>query len=240
MKALAIALKSAGLIAVITGAVTCAAQNAPMPPDAAPPPVAGNAPPPPLDPGAAQPATTASVTTGVVKRYLINPEGDIDGLLLGDDSLVRFPPHVGASVAAIAAPGDSIRVNGFAEPGGALRVQQVTNTRSGQSAIDQPPAVNTQRLPPSLRGVGLVKLDASGRVLKVTTAPRGEPDGVLLADGTVIKLTPPGARQFPALLQPGALVAAHGYGTRNRFGQSLQATSFGTPGNLTPLYGRVD
>ncbi|WP_082508591.1 hypothetical protein [Burkholderia sp. Leaf177] len=240
MKALAIALKSAGLIAIVTGAITCAAQNAPTPPDVAPPPVAGNAPPP-VIPRAAQPSTIASVTTGVIKRYLINPEGDIDGLLLGDNSLVRFPPHVGASVAAIAAPGDSIRVNGASEANGVLHAQQVTNTRSGQTAMDQPPAADRERpLPPSLRGVGLVKLDATGRVLKVTTAPRGEPDGVLLADGTVIKLTPPGARQFPSLLQPGALVAAHGYGTRNRFGQSLQATSFGTPGNLTPLYGRVD
>lgn len=240
MKALTLALKSAGLIAFITGAVTCAAQNAPTPPDIAPPPVPGNAPPPSLDIGPANTPNSTSVTTGVVKRYLINPEGDIDGLLLSDDSLVRFPPHVGANIAAIAAPGDSIRVSGTAEPDGVLRAQQITNTHSGQSAIDQPPAANAPRLPPSLRGVGLVKLDASGRVLKVTTAPRGEPDGVLLADGTVIKLTPPGARQFPALLQPGALVAAHGYGTRNRFGQSLQATSFGTPGNLTPLYGRVD
>ncbi|OTP72664.1 MULTISPECIES: hypothetical protein [Burkholderiaceae] len=240
MKALTIAIKSAGLMAIITGAVACAAQAAPTPRDVAPPPVMGNAPPPMDATGPMDSTSAASVTTGVIKQYVINPEGDVDGLLFSNDSLVRFPPNMGANVAAIAAPGDTIRVSGVPEAEGALRAREITNTRNGQSAVEQPPAGNAQRLPPSLRGVSLVKLDARGRVLKVTTAPRGEPDGVLLADGTVIKLTPPGARQFPALLQPGALVAAHGYGTRNRFGQSLQATSFGTPGNLTQLYGRAD
>ena len=186
------------------------------------------------------PNDMTSTKSGVVKRYVINPEGDIDGLLLADNSLISFPPHIGASVAASITPGDSVQASGFVDPGGTLRARQITNARNGQSIFDQPPPADTPRLPPSLRGVGLVKLDASGRVLRVTTARRGEPDGVLLADGTVIKLTPPGARQFTALLRPGALVAAHGYGTRNRFGQSLQATAFGTPGNLTPLYGRVD
>jgi hypothetical protein len=69
-----------------------------------------------------------------------------------------------------------------------------------------------------------------------SSAPRGEPDGVLLADGTVVKLTPPVAVQFANLLQPGTTVAAEGYGTRNRYGESLQATAFGTPGNLTSIY----
>ena len=73
----------------------------------------------------------------------------------------------------------------------------------------------------------------------VTTAPRGEPDGVILADGTVIKLTPPVAQQFPTLVQTGVKVAAQGYGTRNQYGTALQATAFGSPGNLTRLYDRA-
>jgi hypothetical protein len=76
-------------------------------------------------------------------------------------------------------------------------------------------------------------------VAHITTAPRGEPDGVILADGTVIKLTPPVAQQFPRLVQSGARVSAQGYGTRNQYGTALQATSFGSPGNLTRLYDRV-
>jgi len=62
---------------------------------------------------------------------------------------------------------------------------------------------------------------------------------VILTDGIVIKLTPPVAQQFPTLLQAGANVSAQGYGTRNQYGSALQATAFGTPGNLTQLYDRA-
>ena len=133
------------------------------------------------------------------------------------------------------------RATTFASPVSRCREGRSGRSRSsnatGQRFVDQPPeGQGAARLPRSLRGVGLVKLGASGRSLRVTTAPRGEPDGVLLTDGTVVKLTPPVAAQFANLLQPGTAVAAEGYGTRNRYGESLQATAFGTPGNLTSLY----
>jgi hypothetical protein len=193
---------------------------------------------PPAPPMAA--AETPVVISGTVKRYLINPEGDVDGMLLADNNVIMFPPHLGAQVTASAAPGDTVRVTGSAIPGGTLRAKTIVNARNGQTIDDQPPrsapGLPDQRLPVALRAAGLVKLEASGSITHVTTAPRGEPDGVLLADGTVIKLTPPVASQFTGLLRPGTVIAAEGYGTRNRYGESLQATAFGTPGNLTQLY----
>lgn len=194
--------------------------------------------PPPPPPLAA--AETPAVVSGTVKRFLINPEGDVDGMLLTDNNVVMFPPHLGAQVTASASAGDNVRVSGSTIPGGTLRAQQIVNVRTGQTIDDGPsrlaPGMPDPRLPNALRGGGLIKIEASGSVVRVTTAPRGEPDGVLLADGTVIKLTPPVATQFAGLLRPGTVIAAQGYGTRNQYGESLQATAFGTPGNLTQLY----
>lgn len=245
--------RAATAVAVIAGAAACAAppvpppQNGvpmpPPPPSAGapmPPPPNGIAPPPspngvarlPPAPGAGAPANVS----GVVRRFLINPEGDVDGMLLADNTLVRFPPQVGTQVAGSMSAGDSVSLSGFAQPGDALQATRIVDTRNGRSIADQPPPADTPPLPRPLAGIGLVKLHAVGRVLRVTSAPRGEPDGVLLADGTVIKLTPPAAMQFPNLLKPGVTVAAQGYGTRNRYGESFQATAFGTPGNLTVLY----
>jgi hypothetical protein len=221
---------------LIATAIACAAPPvAPSPGlPSGPPPAVSPMPPP---PSVGQQPGGVTMMSGSVGRFLINPEGDVDGLLLADKTLVAFPPHVGVQLAASIAPGDDVRITGFAVPGGSIRAQQVEQTRTGQRFVDQPPeGAGAARLPRSLRGVGLVKLGASGRVLRVTTAPRGEPDGVLLADGTVVKLTPPVAAQCANLLQPGTTVAAEGYGTRNRYGESLQATAFGTPGNLTSLY----
>jgi hypothetical protein len=218
---------------LIATAVACAAQPAAPSPGLPSGPSPAMPPPPPVG---QQPGAVTTIS-GSVGRLLINPEGDVDGLLLADNTLVAFPPHVGVQLAASIAPGDDVRITGFAVPGGSIRAQQIEQSRTGQRFVDQPPeSAGTARLPRSLRAVGLVKLGASGRVLRVTTAPRGEPDGVLLADGTVVKLTPPVAKQFANLLQPGTTVAAEGYGTRNRYGESLQATAFGTPGNLTSIY----
>ncbi|MEZ0603578.1 hypothetical protein ACAX43_15690 [Paraburkholderia sp. IW21] len=254
-------VRAASALAMIAATAACAAQPA-SPPEGGlmppPPPQAGGAMPPP-PPSAGGPMAQSpqggaptrpprpmargprgggvpTTVSGVVRRFLINPEGDVDGLLLADNTLVRFPPHIGAQVAATLAPGDTVNVNGFAQPGGSLRASQIADVKNGRRIVDQPPPADVQRLPKSLAGVGLVKLTAAGRVLRVTSAPRGEPDGVLLTDGTVIKLTPPAAAQFASLLQPGTTIAAQGYGTRNRYGESLQATAFGTPGNLTVLY----
>lgn len=230
-----------GVMSIVTAA-TAQVDQQPPPPRAE----GGIATPPP--PPIVPPGAPAAIS-GTVKRYLINPEGDVDGMLLADNTVVMFPPHLGAQVTALAVPGDIVRVSvgggvgvgGSTIPGGTLRAQQIVNVHTGQTIDDQPPPRLTpgmpdQRLPRVLRGAGLVKLEASGSVMHVTTAPRGEPDGVLLADGTVIKLTPPVASQFAGLLRPGTVIAAQGYGTRNRYGESLQATAFGTPGNLTQLY----
>jgi hypothetical protein len=61
----------------------------------------------------------------------------------------------------------------------------------------------------------------------------------MLSNGTVIKMPPPVAQQFANLMRPDVVVAASGYGTRNQYGEALQATAFGTPGNVTQLYDKA-
>lgn len=35
---------------------------------------------------------------GTVARYTLTPRGDVDGLVLGDGTEVRFPPHLSAQL----------------------------------------------------------------------------------------------------------------------------------------------
>ena len=227
--------------------IACVAQTPPAPEPGlpVPPPVAGGpggaaptmpSPPPPPAPAPIAAQQQSAVATGTVSRFVINPEGDVDGFLLADGSLVHFPPHMGSQLVSVIHQGDAVRIAGFRDGAGNITAQQIANERTSQQVVDQPPPVDALRAPPALRGAGLVRLSAKGTVARVTTAPRGEPDGVMLRDGTIIKMPPPVAQQFANLLRPDVVVAATGYGTRNQYGEALQATAFGTPGNLTSLY----
>lgn len=235
---------AASLATLLVASTGCAAQTQAQAPIAqATPPIAVDAsPPPPAGPTGPVPAAdtgTPTVAHGTVSRFLVNPDGDVDGFLTSDGLLVRFPPHLGAQLTSMIRRGDAVQVTGWRNAGDTFIAQRIVDTRNGQQLLDQPALPGTQPLPRQLRGAGLSPLVAQGQVARVTTAPRGEPDGVILTDGTVIKLTPPVAQQFPTLLQAGAKVSAQGYGTRNQYGSALQATAFGTPGNLTQLYDRV-
>lgn len=250
------ALRIAVLTALLTASAGCAAQTQPqiqpqpatMP---APPPVAAQTPPavarsamPPAEPppgaapGPLADAAPFAATQGIVARFLTNPDGDVDGFMTDDGMLVRFPPHMGSQLTSAVRKGDSVQVSGTADGAGNFTARRITDTRSGRQLIDEPPLPDARALPRAARGVGLARLSAQGQVAHVTTAPRGEPDGVILSDGTIIKLTPPVAQQFATLVRMGATVSAQGYGTRNQYGTALQATAFGSPGNLTPLYDR--
>lgn len=230
--------------------IACVAQTPPAPEPGlpVPPPVAGGpggaaptmpSPPPPPAPAPIAAQQQSAVATGTVSRFVINPEGDVDGFLLADGSLVHFPPHMGSQLVSVIHQGDAVRIAGFRDGAGNITAQQIANERTSQQVVDQPPPVDALRAPPALRGAGLVRLSAKGTVARVTTAPRGEPDGVMLRDGTIIKMPPPVAQQFANLLRPDVVVAATGYGTRNQYGEALQAIAFGTPGNVTQLYNDI-
>jgi hypothetical protein len=233
----------AAAVSLCLVAIACAAQTPPAPGPGlpVPPPVAGGLagamptmPPPAPAPMAAQQQSV--VATGTLSRFVINPEGDVDGFLLADGSLVHFPPHMSSQLVRAVHQGDTIQIAGFRDGAGNVTAQKITNERTSQQVVDQPPPVDALRAPPTLRGAGLAKLSVKGTVARVTTAPHGEPDGVMLSDGTIVKIPPPVTQQFARLLRLDVVVAAIGYGTRNRYGEALQATAFGTPGNVTPLY----
>jgi hypothetical protein len=227
------------LAAMLAASAGCAAQPQPAATPVVPPRVAVAVPPPAPGPGPVAGTAAIATTQATVARFLTNPDGDVDGFLTDEGMLVRFPPHMSAQLTSAVRAGDNVQVSGWRDDGGNFIAQRITDTRSGQQVIEQPPMRGSPPLPRELRGAGLTRLNAQGQVAHVTTAPRGEPDGVILSDGTVIRLTPPVAQQFATLVRTGAMVSAQGYGTRNRYGTALQATSFGSPGNLTQIYDRI-
>jgi hypothetical protein len=57
--------------------------------------------------------------------------------------------------------------------------------------------------------------------------PRGDVNGALLEDGTVLRLPPPEADRFADLLQPGVALVAEGDGLANTLGKVLEVRQLG-------------
>jgi hypothetical protein len=94
-------------------------------------------------------------------------------------------------------------------------------------------------MPKHLRFATLSRLQISGAVERALRGPKGEVNGVLLTDGTVVRFPPHAAFDFAAVLQPGQAFAAEGLGTDNAYGKGLEATAMGPALQaLRPIYGQ--
>ncbi len=205
-------------------------QQAPAPPPvptqqpAPPPPPPGAqqpVPPPPLPGGAAQ----VTSIRGTVTQYLMNPDGLVDGLLLSDNTIVRFPPHMSQQLVQAVKPQDSVRVDGFFEFQGMIHATTITNANSQQSVVETPPS--PQNPPPAPNPYARQPMSVSGIIKALTYAPRGQIDGAVLDNGTIVHVPPPVGMQYPSFFRVGASLAASGYGTANTYGRSLEATAIG-------------
>jgi hypothetical protein len=166
----------------------------------------------------------------------MNPEGEVDGLLLSDGTQVHFPPHMAPELVAAIKPNEPVNVQGnrsFVAP--VIKAFVISDTRTGQSVVEHEPS---GRVPPFMRRWSMTEMKASGKVQALLYAPRGEVHGVILEDGTQIRVPPHAGYALAGVFQVGQPIAAEGYGTTNEFGRSLEATAIGAPGGaMTPIYG---
>ena len=229
-------LCAAALVVVATVSV---AQVPPAPRTEDP---AGAMPPPaPPRPRALVPAVPGNDTarhalvSGTLSRLTINPEGAVDGFVLSDGTLVRLPPHLGSQLTALVKTGDRVTVAGERRVDDEIRARVVRNDGTGASLSDQPPAP-VAPVPPMLRGVNLARLSVSGVVRRVTRRrAAGRRDARQRRDRQADRS---GRAAIRRAARPGERVAV-GYGTRNAYGEALQATAFGAPGHVVNLYDDV-
>jgi hypothetical protein len=179
------------------------------------------------EPGDPPPASfQTAVVQGVVAQYLMNPDGFVDGLLLANNIIIRFPPHLGQVLTQTVSPQDVVRVEGFFESSGTFHASSIVDLQSQRSVAGTPPSPGH---PPPPRPGSLPRrpLSANGTIRVLTQGRRSEINGVVLADGTIVRFAPPVGVQFAALLREGNQFAATGYGTSNEYGRSFEATAIG-------------
>jgi hypothetical protein len=159
---------------------------------------------------------------GTVKRYTLTPRGDIDGLVLTDGTEVNLPPHLTPEIAFAIRPGDAVTIHGLrARALPLVAATSVRNEATGQVVVDRGPRHGQ-------RDDGERTL--SGVVEAVLRGPRGEVNGVMLEDGTTIRLPPdddPGPAAAGPSLAAGQRITARGVLLQTLLGSVLDATAIG-------------
>jgi hypothetical protein len=130
---------------------------------------------------------------GTVKEFTTAPKGEVDGLILNDGTWVHWPPHMESRFSGMAVKGDRIRVKGYMETGKKgetkLETSILTNLRTQKSAEnpDRPPRADSA-VEGTVGSSGAIT--KTGTVREFTTAPKGEVDGLMLADGIWVHWPP--------------------------------------------------
>jgi hypothetical protein len=178
---------------------------------------------------------SATTVAGTVQKYLMNPAGLADGVLLSDGKQLHLPPHLSSAFVHMAKAGDKVQATvepGLQSPyGQEFRTISLTNTKTGQVLVDQPPA-----FPPPPPGPGQ-ELTVSSKVSQWLVGHGGEARGMLLLDGTEVHFPPYMQQEIVAQIKPGDAVTVQGYGTRSTIGTCLGATAITAHGKRLTVFG---
>jgi hypothetical protein len=171
---------------------------------------------------------------GAVGQYSLTPRGDVDGLILTDGTEVHMPPHLGTQLVFAVKPGDAVTVHGLrARAIPMVQALSVTNDATGDTVTDNGPGG-----PPGPGGAQQI-LAAEGNIKTQLHGPQGDLNGVLLEDGTIVRLPPPEANRRSAELAPGGPLSVQGEGYSGPLGRVIEATSIGSSQDqLAPIAAR--
>lgn len=176
------------------------------------------------------------VTSGVVERFIINPDGEVDGFLLTDQILVHTPPHLSDQLKSAIRPGDSVRVRGVKPRGAEVIAAVSVETTTGSIVIDHGPEAIEAESGDEPANTTRVPMDASGTVRLTLFAPKGQARGALLQDGTILRLGHKEAHRLVDRLQPGAQISVRGEGLATEHGRVIEIREIGqTDGTFKPI-----
>lgn len=209
------------------GAPYAAGPAAPAPQYAPHPRGAHPAPPQPHQAQAPYGPAVSGELSGQVERFMLNPHGEVDGVILSSGALVRFPPHMSEQLVQAVSPGDTIQALGRPEPNGQdLKAYRIVNRNSGATVVESPPEWTGHRGGRHRRDAAMQPMSAEGTVQRLLTGRHGETHGVILDDGVIVRF-PRHLHYAGGSMQVGQSFSATGYGSRTRYGAAMEAETIG-------------
>jgi hypothetical protein len=155
---------------------------------------------------------------GKVAQYLLTPRGEVDGLLLADGTEVYVAPRLSTQLVFAVKPGDAVTIHGLkAKAIPMVMGAEITNDATGATVTGGP------REPHA----AMAQFDVTGGGKALLHSPRGDVDGALMQDGTIVRLPPPEAQKFATELAPGQSLFVHGFGYEGVLGKIVEARTLG-------------
>jgi len=201
-------------------------------------------------PVAAVPAVPARLTLdGKFAHYLVSPSGEIDGIVLEDGTVTRFPPHALALAPETAPlqPGEIVRLEGDAVSGPTgLVLVHASVTRgslmivrgdlspppaSGEAGAGPRPHHGGKHGPQAGKGPreeNLRPMTVTGKIQGFSADPQGRVDGIVFVDGTNARAGKK-VRLEALALKAGDTITVTGKGGNYPQGSSLQIEAMTLP-----------
>jgi hypothetical protein len=165
--------------------------------------------------------------TSSVERFLVNPDGDADGMILLNGVEVYFAPYLSDEVLMAIHVGDRITVYGdlpMAEP---LIVAAIIEAANGFRIEDSgAPLLSIERAN-GHKEHARSRLEVEALVRRTLHGPTGELRGLLLDDGTTVALPVHGGEDLGELLSPASWVTVRGAGLVTEMGTAIEADEIG-------------
>ena len=176
------------------------------------------------------------VADGIVDRYLLNPRGDITGLLLQDGSQMHITLRAAQDLTKAIQPGDHVRVHGRRVADSPLIKPDVIMNVTDSKSFTVPYRLDLP-MPPREARPTVNEMKAAGTIEVLLYDPLKEVvNGALLSDGTQFRLPPDVGEKFHTSLHKHMDVEVRGYGIATAHGTALEAVAIGRKGQpLTHL-----
>ncbi len=167
--------------------------------------------------------------SGKIASYTITPRGDVDGFLLTNGTEVHLPPFDSTALVYIVRPGDNVTIHGLRTRNGAMvAAMSVTNDATHATVTVEPPRHMQHWFGQALQATGTIK--------ETLHDPRGSANGVVLADGTQVRLPPHDAARLASMLAVGKTITVKGEGYQGLLGRMIAARSIGPDlEHMTPI-----
>lgn len=182
---------------------------------------------------------------GVVQNFLMSSRGQVNGFILDEGTQIDLPAHLSTQLTRAVKTKDEVIVRGYYTNDKVFKAENIRNARTNKvvaNLLSPPPQpLNEEMIPgehsarssvvaPSAKTWarerrGLKQMTAEGTIKTKIYGSAGEVTGVVLSDGSVVRFAPDVIDQTTSGPEIGDSIKVTGYGTKNSFGQSIEATS---------------